>query len=105
MRTAACPVRCMLLSQQTTTPFSWASSASDCYGTLRLSLDLVTAPGARRDEVSGTAHLQELIENIDFRSVQIPVGTRAKYVPATDEPVRPGMGQGRWGGGLCGDRG
>ncbi|KAG2429187.1 hypothetical protein HYH02_014120 [Chlamydomonas schloesseri] len=39
-----------------------------------------------RDELTDAQHIQELIEQIDLNNILIPIGTRAKYVPATDDP-------------------
>ncbi len=40
-----------------------------------------------RGEIADTDHIEEMLDTLDLTNIQIPVGTRARYVPATDDPV------------------
>ncbi|KAG2498530.1 hypothetical protein HYH03_003780 [Edaphochlamys debaryana] len=37
-------------------------------------------------ELTDAGHIQDMIQEIDLNNILIPVGTRARYVPATDDP-------------------
>ncbi|KAG2427260.1 hypothetical protein HXX76_012456 [Chlamydomonas incerta] len=52
----------------------------------QLNRDKSFSINAGGDELTDAAHIQELIEQIDLNNILIPIGTRAKYVPATDDP-------------------
>ncbi|KAG2429186.1 hypothetical protein HYH02_014120 [Chlamydomonas schloesseri] len=52
----------------------------------QLNRDKSFSINAGGDELTDAQHIQELIEQIDLNNILIPIGTRAKYVPATDDP-------------------
>lgn len=56
----------------------------------------------RRDEITDTSHIEEMLDTLDLNHIQVPVGTRARYVPATDDPVSSSLSRGVcvWGWGV-----
>lgn len=54
--------------------------------TTQLSRDKSFSMAAGGGEIADTDHIEEMLETLDLGDIQIPVGTRARYVPATDDP-------------------
>ncbi|KXZ53000.1 hypothetical protein GPECTOR_8g37 [Gonium pectorale] len=51
-----------------------------------LSQDRTFSITAGGDALTDSKHIQEVIEQLDLSNIVVPVGTKARYVPATDDP-------------------